>query len=317
MIRALAAGRSPGRAFCQVRGSGKPGLARVWARSGVRGKPGLGPKKPGLGQVWLQKSRGWARSDQGQCSGFEAARGGTRRGGRPSSHHVSGRVARAGPRKWVTQDKSRIRLIRFYLSCDDGADVCLVDQICRGFGGGRAHLSDGLRGGMSDLDREDPQERDGDHAAAFFWELRGVQFRGERRDLHRRPGRRGSRSLSGWLCARPAAPRPKTRAVNPDPVDAYRSDPHRCPMSSSTLAPPRASVAIRQRWFIASGALAPPRTSPTCRSVREGATRRLVALSSARRRLMAARGARWRQRRLAAPRGRCSCMMPQGSLRGT
>ena len=154
---------------------------------------------------------------------------------------------------------------------------------------------------MSDLNREDHEERDGDHAVAFRWELRGVQFRGERRDLHRRPGRRGSRSLWGWVCARPAAPRPKTRAVNPDPVDADRSDPHRCPMSSSTLAPPRASVAIRHRWFIASGALAPPRTSPTCRSVREGATRRLVALDGARRRLVAARGARWR---LAAPTSR-------------
>ena len=147
---------------------------------------------------------------------------------------------------------------------------------------GRAHPSDGLRGGMSDVDGEDHEERDGDHAVAFRWELRGVQSRGERRDrLWRQgPGRRGSRSSSWWVWARPAVPRPKTRAVSLDPVDAYRSDPHRCPMASSTLAPPRASV-VRHRWSMASGALAPPRTSPARGSVRVSCVRSGASVSGA------------------------------------
>ena len=136
-------------------------------------------------------------------------------------------------------------------------------------------------GKSEDVDGEDHEEREGDHAIAFRWELRGVQFRGERRDRHRRPGRRRPRSLSCWVWARSATLRPKTRDANPDPVDAYRSDPASWSMASNTLAPPRASGAIRHRLSIASGAVAPPRASPARGSVRISCVRSGASISGA------------------------------------
>ena len=154
------------------------------------------------------------------CRGMLADRGALRlfAEGRQQRLRRGGRGGNQQEERTERDDKSSYRLTAQQSSVTFPLAACAGPGVCQT---GPVRLREPFH-----LDRMAPHRagsglgrvwvQDGDHAVSFRW---------ERRDRHRRPGRRGSRSLSCRVWARPAALRPKTRAANPDPVDAYPSDP--------------------------------------------------------------------------------------------